>query len=467
MIVRRLSLAFVVCALVFPLAPAGASATAPSSPFALGNVNTSKVRGNQSETAMAIQQTNPSNVVGVSNLETGAGMTHVWSRDGGATWQHEVIADGDPLGDACCDGQLASDEFGNIFLVWVSAGLQVKVGTSTDGGATFQLQATLTPRVRLRGPRGPSVKLPSGDQPSVAAATGSLWVSWTSFSSGIVQAAGAPVAGLGQVGAFGPPQTTVGHNKGDYGDTVIGPNGQVMLVYQNPTGGEGPAVIYTALDPDGLGGQGFQQSQAVTSTNVGGFDYIPAQSGRSVDSEAALAWDLSGGPHQGRLYLMYTSEEPQESDDLDIRFRYSDDMGGTWTAPVRVNDDATTRSQFLPKMAIDQTTGSVAITWYDCRNDAGLGGPGDTNGRPNDDAVLYGTVTRTGGQSFIRNFRIGAGVSNAAQAQSGVDYGDYEGLAFHAGTFYPLWADNSNSTHDNPDGRLNEFDLYTAAVVVP
>jgi hypothetical protein len=76
-------------------------------------------------------------------------------------------------------------------------------------------------------------------------------------------------------------------------------------------------------------------------------------------------------------------------------------------------------------------------------------------------------VTRNGGSSFIRNFRIGAGVSNAAQAQSGVDYGDYEGLAFHAGTFYPLWADNSNSTHDNPDGRLNEFDLYTAAVAVP
>ncbi len=30
-----------------------------------------------------------------------------------------------------------------------------------------------------------------------------------------------------------------------------------------------------------------------------------------------------------------------------------------------------------------------------------------------------------------------------------------------------LGADNSNSTGDNPDGRLHALDLYTAAVSVP
>ena len=33
-----------------------------------------------------------------------------------------------------------------------------------------------------------------------------------------------------------------GHRTGDYGDTVIGPDGQVFIVYQDPTGGEGPAT---------------------------------------------------------------------------------------------------------------------------------------------------------------------------------------------------------------------------------
>src|SRR5439155_26395637 len=51
-------------------------------------------------------------------------------------------------------------------------------------------------------------------------------------------------------------------------------------------------------------------------------------------------------------------------------------------------------------------------------------------------------------------------------AQNGIDFGDYEGLAFYGGNFYPVWADNSNSTHDNPDGTLHELDIYTAKVHV-
>src|SRR5262249_16764114 len=65
-----------------------------------------------------------------------------------------------------------------------------------------------------------------------------------------------------------------------------------------------------------------------------------------------------------------------------------------------------------------------------------------------------------------------AGVSSAlvpAVSSTSFDFGDYSGLAFHAGTFYPCWADNSNSTGDNPNGTLSALDIYTAAVslIVP
>ena len=46
------------------------------------------------------------------------------------------------------------------------------------------------------------------------------------------------------------------------------------------------------------------------------------------------------------MYLLYTSEEPQESNNTDIQVRHSDDQGDTWSAPVKVNDDAGTNSQF-------------------------------------------------------------------------------------------------------------------------
>ena len=47
-----------------------------------------------------------------------------------------------------------------------------------------------------------------------------------------------------------------------------------------------------------------------------------------------------------------------------------------------------------------------------------------------------------------------------------MEYGDYTGLSYLGGSFYPSWADNSNSTGDNPDGALSKFDAYTAKVTV-
>src|SRR5689334_7506852 len=101
------------------------------------NIDISLKRGNEAETAVAISHTNPMLITSVSNLESSA-TSHSWSTDGGKTWQHDTIADGDALGFACCDAQLASDDFGNIFLAYLSSDILVKVGISTDGGATFQ-----------------------------------------------------------------------------------------------------------------------------------------------------------------------------------------------------------------------------------------------------------------------------------------------------------------------------------------
>jgi hypothetical protein len=429
----------------------------------------SRERGNEAETAVAVSHTNPLLITTVSNLETSA-LFHSWSTDGGRTWQHNTIANGDNLGFACCDAQLASDDFGNIFLAYLSSSIAVKLAISTDGGATFSplpFPADLPsglPTHAYKSLAAPNQAV-SGDQPSIACGPGSVWLSWTSFN-GPIQATGAAVTGLGQVGAFVPVQGVPGNGSGDYGDTAVGPDGQVFIVYQNPTGGEGPATIYGALDPDGTGPQGFGPAQVLQTTNVGGFDYIPAQSGRSIDAEAGLAWDRTGGAHNGRLYFVFVSEEPQESNDTNINVSYSDDNGATWSAPARVNDDTGTSSQFNPKIAIDGKTGNIALAWYDARNDAGDHGRGDTNGKPNDDIMIYSSFSKDGGNAFSANTLLSRGTSNDDAANSGVDYGDYSGFAFFKGRMYFSAADNSNSTKDNPDGALSHFDLYVAPLVV-
>lgn len=447
--------------------PSSVSASVAAPGLRVGpNVNISKMAGNQSETAVAVNPLNPHNIVVASNIDVGDGLVKAVSMDGGKTWNVQVIADGDNLGTACCDPTMQFDEFGNLFLGYLNANNgNVPIALSTNGGVSFAPLASIHPTGPAGASAGPTkgavAPLASADQPTLVTGAGSLWVVYN--ASGTMQAAGAPVNGLGDVGAFHATEDTVGHSSGNFGDIAIGPDGQVLVTYQNPSGGEGPSTIYTDLDPDGLGPMGFAPARRFTTTNVGGFDFIPAQAGRSVDAETGLAYDRSGGPRTGRVYMMWTSEAPAESDDLDIQVAFSDDDGVTWSAPVQVNDDTGTNSQFNPKLALDQTSGKIAVSFYDARNDLGAGGPGDTNDIPNDDAQLWAAASKDG-TSFTPNVQVSAGTSNSDRANNGIDFGDYEGLAFFNGSFYPVWADNSNSTGDNPDGTLRKLDLYVARV---
>jgi hypothetical protein len=422
------------------------------------NFNVSAMPGNEAEDAIAVNPTDPSNVVAMSTLpDVVAGLAVGVSFDGGNAWARSVIgaSAADPLGDICCDQQLAWDRFGNLWMTYlVNSNGHVLVALSTDGGTSFTKVADIVTSF--------------GDQPSIAVGQNSVWVSYTASPGKQIQAFGAPVTGLGQFGSFSAPENvpSPGSN-GDYGDTAVGPAGQVMVTYQNAVNGQGGTNIYTAVDPDGLGLSGFGRPTLVTHSHVGGFDFIAAQPHRSIDAEANLAWDRSGGAHSGRVYLVWTQETPNESDNDDIMLQHSDDNGATWSPAVKLNDDHTANSQYDPAIALDESSGDVAVSWYDTRSDLGTGGSGDTDGIPNDDFQIWATDSTDGGATFAQNFRISGGTSNATDASSFFDIGDYTHAAFVAGSFWPAWSDNSNSTGDNPDGTLHQLDLYTAKVSIP
>src|SRR5207244_5787149 len=120
-----------------------------------------------------------------------------------------------------------------------------------------------------------------------------------------------------------------------YGDVSIGPTGQVMQVCTLTESGQGGGKLFVNVDPDGLGPAGFGTRVFVTDTHVGGFDFIPPQPDRSVDAEPGLAWDRTGDPQNGRVYLVYTDEHPNESNNMDIYVRFSDDKVDTWRSLVR------------------------------------------------------------------------------------------------------------------------------------
>jgi hypothetical protein len=420
---------------------AGTSLQAAS--LSLGaDVNVTRSQANNAETTIAINPLDPNNLF-VDDTLTTVGM---YSTNGGTSW---YASDLSALPRSIGDVSTAWDAFGNLFLVEMDYVSRVVVGLSTNGGASF-IRLYVTPDG-------------NNDQPTVAAGPGrvaghgSVWFCYTGAG---LEAQGADVVGLGQVGAFGAPQMAAGGQDGDFGDIAIGPNGEVVVVYQSSSSVEGPDTLSINVDPDGLGPAGFGPMVIAANVQVGAFASIPAQPQRKIDAEAGLAWDRSSGPRHGRMYLMYTDRPSINSYDTDIYVSYSDDGGTNWSARVRVNDDAVGngKSQFLPRIAIDQTSGNIAVSFYDCRNSI-----------DNNTVEVWATASVDGGVTFLPNVKVSGGVSSALSSvvhDTGFDFGDYTGLAFEGGAFYPCWADNSNSTGDNPTGALGYFDTYTARVTL-
>jgi hypothetical protein len=439
------------------------------------NVNISRLAGNHQEGAIGIDPTNNQRLFAFSNTET-AGTFAAFSTDGGVTWNSSqgpndmtpnnfLIGDGqDTLPAANGDPTVSFDALGNLFVGYLSLSptREVVLIISTDGGANFQQLATF-----------PAT---GADQPTVVAGPGSagamasVWLTYR--GNGGVQVHGAAINGVGaaNVGAFTAAVAVA--TAGNFGDIAIGPAGQVAVTYQNPAGGQGASTLFVHTDPDGLGPMPFGAAVTATTTNVGGFDAIPPQPERTVDAEAGLAYDLSNGPRAGRLYLVYTDEATDESNDTNVFVRFFDPTSTAWSNAVQVNDDMTTNSQFLPKIAVDPSNGNVGVSWHDSRNDLGMGGAGDTDNLVNTNAQLFATVSTDGGATFLPNVQVSAGTSQESGSEppgagfADLDYGDYTGLAFRNGALFPIWADNSNSTGDNPAGALSTMDIYTARVTV-
>src|SRR5213080_2953233 len=125
-------------AAALPVKPGGAASATSVTSSTPANVDVSQRHLNESEEAIAVNPTNPNNVVMVSNVghaEAGlsAGMLEAVSFDGGSTWATHLIGTGDALRDACCDPSLSFDRDGNLFLTYLyESENQVPVALSTD-----------------------------------------------------------------------------------------------------------------------------------------------------------------------------------------------------------------------------------------------------------------------------------------------------------------------------------------------
>ena len=199
-----LALSLIVIAAALVAVPGAATAPTPA------NVDVSQRVGNESEEAIAVNPTNPNNIViftNVGHAEAGltAGMFLAVSFDAGTTWTKRLIALGtsDNLGDSCCDPSLSFDQYGNLFMTYLyQTENTVPVALSTNGGLTFNVITKI-----VAPPKGTPAKAAGDgrglfrfvDQPTITTGHGEVWVAFN--AGGPMFATGASVTGLGQVGS--------------------------------------------------------------------------------------------------------------------------------------------------------------------------------------------------------------------------------------------------------------------------
>ena len=231
-----------------------------------------------------------------ANTNVEAGLFGAYSTNFGTNWTATSLTN-IPIG---AYPTVAWDGFGNLFLAYADAGtsLGIDVATSTNGGKSFTLLTNLAtgdyafePKIAV-GPGG---------------ALGSVWVLYKDFNQAYspLVAQGAAVTASNVFGAFGLNEFIPGStNDCGFGDIVVSPQGQVLVVYQNLYHSAGMATNYVCVDPDGLGPNLFSAPGIATTNVVGGNTLLPASpDGQGVNGGSALAWDTDPSSQQyGQVY---------------------------------------------------------------------------------------------------------------------------------------------------------------------
>jgi hypothetical protein len=130
-----------------------------------------------------------------------------------------------------------------------------------------------------------------------------------------------------------------------------------------------------------------------------------------------------------------------------------------WSAPWQVNQDET-GSQFFPHVAVDQTTGTVAVVWHDPRND-----DGGSDSTANTETEVFAAISTDG--RYFHEILVSDGSTRATNLQT--SHGDYLGVAFHDDNIHVAWVDNSRDPASTPPecDPVPCMDAYTGRIPLP
>ena len=336
--------------------------------------------------------------------------------DGGATWSTDIIEPGIFRSDPVLD----SDSAGNFYYnsLSVPAGVfRCDVFRSADGGATWD----------------GGVDAFGGDKQWMAVdrtnspGAGHIYSNWNELFSccGPTSFTRSTDGGDSYDGPVTTPQMPF------WGTTAVAPSGNVYLAGRDVPGSFQVAKSTTLSDADlspafdssvviDLGGT----SSSSTGPNPGG-----------LLGQIWVATAPVTGPGGDEVYVL-ASVDPPGADPLDVHFVRSVDGGATWSAPVRVNDDAGNAWQWFGTLSV-APNGRLDAIWADSRSDPG-----------GFDSELYYASSNDGGITWSANIALSPPFDPHLGWPQQNKLGDYYDMVSEDDLVHIAWAATFNGEQD-------------------
>ncbi len=368
----------------------------------------------QVEPVVAVNPRDPANIVVASIVVQEPGSDRFWdswtvqalvSSDGGATWGRHRLPGlenafaGDPWLSWTPDGAVYLSCLVRVNREERSTPLKVWLYRSTDGGRRWS---------------GPVEVLFAGagslDHPMLDISDGERYLfASRGLSSIVVSRAGTSLEALEPLPGYEPD--SLNNNLGNGAGL---PGGRFVFSYFSMSVPQ-PSPLWAIRSSDG--GRTYQRSLITP-------EHIPV-------GFPSMTTNRSSGVRAGRVYSVWVRSDARPY----VMLGYSDDVGASWSLPVRVHTDSSVRTRALPAVSVDGS-GVVAVAWIDGRHHAG------------DCWDVYATASRDGGTTFLPEQRLTPETTcPGASANLGAGRrwrwgGDYIGLApTTGGGFYVVWSD--------------------------
>jgi hypothetical protein len=214
-------------------------------------------------------------------------------------------------------------------------------------------------------------------------------------------------------------------------DIVVGPGGAVYACWSKQSSGS----VGIGFSKSTNGGVSWTANETIYAT--GPMRITPFNGwGLRVNDFPRIACDKSGGTRNGWIYIVECEKglAPAGSD-ADVILHKSTDGGTTWSAGIRVNQDAANNGkvQWFPTVCVDPG-GGVNVLYYDNRNYPSVG----------DSCETYMSRSLDGGTTWTD---IKVSDHRWKPAPEFSDYaGDYIGITCANGKIWPFWFDNKTGS---------------------